>query len=203
MADTLEALDSIEAERLVLFSLHDERVRELEKQHVASWSEMAEICLLIDGNSEWRIGGYRSFGAWLESAAPQSKAAMYAAMGLVKELRQDVSEGELRQIPLGSAKVLAKMPRRLRKRNIENAKKRPREFVKDVQAAHPELHIETEVPRQYAFTASQADKIDGAVELAKMLFDLTSDEQAWESIAVEFMQSHQETWEKIKAGEII
>lgn len=203
MAEILEALDSVESDKLAMFTLHDERVRVLEKQHIACWSEMASSCLQVDNLSLWRSGGYSSFGAWLSDAAPQSRAHMYAAMGMVKELQDDVSVEDLRQIPMGSAKVLTKIPRRLRAKHVENAKKRPREFVKDVQTAHPELHIETEVPRHYAFTKSQAGKIDGAVELAKMMFDLTSDEAAIESIVVEFLQSHQETWEKIQAGEII
>lgn len=205
MAEMMQVLDTIESAQLALFAVHDARMRELEKQHVACWSEMAEIASIVDENNEWRVGGYHSFGAWLEDAAPQSRSAMYVAMGLVKELKADISQKDLRQIPLGSAKVLAKMPRKLRRKpeTVNNAKKRPKEFVADVQRDHPELHIETLAPRNYAFTASQSEQIDGAVEFAKLLFDVTSDEAAFEAIAVEFVQSHQEEYEKWKAGDVI
>jgi len=105
---------------------------------------------------------------------------------------------------VGSAKVVAKVPKRLRSPEIiEAAKLEPRETVKFVQERHPELRIETQVPRQYAFTASQTVTVDGAVQLAKMMFDLSSDEDAIESLAAEFIQSHQDIYQKIQAGEIV
>lgn len=196
---------SAESNKLAVASLHDARVRELEKLHVATWSEMAELCIVIQDNCEWECLGFESFNAWLLDAAPKSRSAMYVAMGLVKELAGDVATADLRQIEIGSAKVLAKLPKKMRKKpeTIAAAKRRPREFVQHVQKTAPELHIETIAPRQFAFTASQERIIQGCLELVKLLLDITSDEEAIEAICADFIGEHQEQFDKMKAGELI
>lgn len=210
-----------ESSKLALAALHDARVRELEKQHVACWSEMAELSLVIRDNQEWEMlvrekpvicetcgavacTEFHSFNAWLLDAAPHSRSAMYMAMGLREEL-QDVPKEDLREIPLGSAKVLAKMPKKMREQpaTIKAAKKQPREFVKHVQETAPELHIETSSPRAFALTASQERIVEGALQLVRLLMDLQTDEQCLEALCADFLAEHKDTYEKMKSGELI
>lgn len=214
-------LVAAESNKLALAALHDSRVRELEKQHVACWSEMAELSLVIRDNHEWEMLSrekpvicetcgavacteFHSFNAWLADAAPHSRSAMYMAMGLREEL-QDVPTKDLREIPLGSAKVLAKVPKSRRKdrETIKAAKKKPREFVAHIQQTQPDLHIETVAPREFKFTGSQEQVIDGAIELVRLLMGLGSDEECLEALCADFISENQELYAKMKSGEII
>lgn len=192
--------------RLTLAQTRDGRVRELERQYIATWSELAELCRLIEEQQDWRALGFESYGKWLINACPHSRSAVYAARGLLEELKE-LQTADLREIPLGSAKTLAKIPASKRTDVIIAKAKssKPAEFVTHVQEKHPELHIETEVPRKYKFDASQAKVIDAAITMANILEaeamvegPMMADEVALEKICADFMRRHQAEYEAIK-----
>jgi len=196
-------LGAVSSDRLALAQAHDSRFRELERIKTEVWSEQAELAITIQDNTEYLELGFQSFGRWLASAAPKSRSAMYAYMALVREL-EEVPTKDLRQMDVGSAKVVAKVPKRLRSPEIiEAAKLEPRETVKFVQERHPDLHIETQVPRQYAFTRTQATAIDGAIELCRVIKGVDTEPEALEAICADYLISHQDVWKKIQAGEIV
>ena len=201
--DTLD-LDAVSVERRAVARERDHQVRELERQHVACWSEMAALCQLIEEMEDWKVLGFESYNRWLLDAAPQSRSAMYAARGLLKEL-QSVPKEQLREIPLGSAKVLALVPRRSRTKGlIAEAKKVPREFKAHVQDKFPELHIESSSKRSFEFTRSQEKLVDDAiqmtsiVEAGEMTDDNIPDEEAVCIWAKEYTENNRPTYEKIK-----
>ena len=194
----------IEPERLALATERDYQVRQLERQHVACWSQMAELCRVIEEQEDWRILGYSSFNTWLLSAAPQSRSAMYAARGLLKEL-EGLETSDLREIPLGSAKVLASVPKRSRTQKlIEAAKRPPSEFKANVQDKFPELHIESSSKRSFEFSRSQEKIINGAIEMANIVEagEWTEDEmpeaEALSLICKEYIEHNRAGYLKIK-----
>lgn len=191
---------------------HDSRMRELERQHTATWSEMADIAMLVRDNREWEPLGFHSFNDWLKSAAPHSRAAIYAGMGLVSALG-DVSKADLAQIPQSTAKVLKALPKSMRRKAsvIQKAKDlSPRKFVSEIQQSAPELHIEKIHKRAFAFEDSQEKVIDAGIEMANMLEvgylsdeRPLSDEAALERIVAEWMQTQQLLYDAIQNGEVI
>lgn len=197
---------TIDADRLHLARFRDNRVRELEKQHVATWSEMAELCTLVEQQGDWKILGFESYNRWLLDAAPVCRSSVYAAQGLVRELNEIPTE-ELRQIPPGNAKVLAAVPKSKRTKSLVQAAKesRPAAFTKHVQEKHPELHIETMVPRKFKFEASQATIIDAAMLMANILETgevmeeiEMAPEALLEKICADYMERNRPLYEKIR-----
>lgn len=200
--------------RLVQAKERDTRVRELERQHVATWSEMATLCIQVEDFQDWRLLGFESFGTWLRDAAPQSRSAMYAAMGILKAL-EGVEAKDLRQIPLSSAKVLASLPKRARTKSlIAKAKlEQPKQFRETVIEAHPDLHIESVQNWTFKFSKSQRKKVRMVLDMVKMIDaeelldddDLEdyemSDEDAMEYALEAAAQCMKADYEKIKKAE--
>jgi hypothetical protein len=200
--------------RLVQAKERDSRVRELERQHVATWSEMAELCAQVEEFEDWRILGFESYGLWLKDAAPQSRSAMYAARGLLQELKELPKE-TLRQVPLGSAKLLAKVPkaRRTKKLLAKATTQRPSDFRETIQEQLPDLHIEGIQNWTFKFTKSQRKKARSVLDMVKMIDaeellddeDLEdyemSDEDAMEYALEAAAQCMKADYEKIKKGE--
>lgn len=200
---------TIDADRLHLAKFRDNRVRELERQQISTWSEMAELCTLVEQQGDWKILGFDSYGQWLVDAAPQSRSTIYAARGILSELKE-IPQEELRQIPPGNAKVLAKVPKAKRTKSmLQKAKEqRPAAFTAHVQEKHPELHIETLVPRKYKFEASQSTIIDAAmlmaniIETGEVIEEIQmAPEALLEKICVDYMGTNRALYEKIKGGE--
>jgi hypothetical protein len=204
--------EDVDEGRLAIATARDHRVRELEKQHVACWSEMAELVKLVEEQQDWRILNYQSFSSWLKSAAPQSRSAMYAAKGLLDELK-DLPQEELRQIPLGNAKVLAAVPKRSRTKGLLTAAKteRPQKFRAQVDEKFPDLHLETVHNWTFKFKKSQRKRVRMTLDMAKILDaeemldddaleDSMSDEEAFEEICEYYRDARESEFEQIKAG---
>lgn len=193
-------------------SHHDRRMRELEKQQVSTWSEMAQIAIAVRDGREWETLGFESFNQWLKDAAPQSRAAIYAGIGLISAL-DDVAQADLKEIPQSTAKVLKSLPRSMRRKPevIEKAKRLPpRQFVQEIQEQAPELHIERVCKRSFTFESSQEKVIDAGIEMANLLEvgyisddKPLTDEQALEKIVAEWMQTQQIIWDQIRNGEVV
>lgn len=186
--------------RLELAKAHDFRFRELERQRKANWSEQAELAQTIQDNHEYRELGFEHFDAWLSDAAPSARSTMFAYMSVRKEL-SDLKVEDIREIGSGSAKVLAGLPKKLRRQRgvLDKAKQGTKVFVNHLQETHPELHVETIAPESFAFTKTQRITVDGCIELAMaMLPDLHSKEAAIESVCADFLTGNQDMYEKLK-----
>jgi hypothetical protein len=200
---------TVEEKRIQLAKDHDHRMRELEANHIATWSEMASIAIAVRDGREWELLKFGSFNQWLHDAAPQSRSHIYAGIGLLEELRQDVSKQDLKRIPQTTAKVMVLMSKRQRqsKRVLEKAKTlAPREFIADVRDSMPELHLEKFTARRFNFSKSQDKIIEAALAMANVLevgnilaaeHREMSDEQAMEKICSDYMLSHQGEYEAI------
>lgn len=209
LATNSAIFSGISDERRLLAQDRDQRVRALERQHVSTWSELAELCQLIEEQRDWEILGYESYGKWLVDAAPQSRSGIYAARGILKELNE-IPQAELRQIPPGNAKILAKVPKSQRSENLLSKAKeqRPREFTAHVQQTHPDLHIETLVPRKFKFEESQGKIIDAAMLMANIIETGEFMEEAdlapevlLEKICADYMDRHRGIYDRIRRGE--
>jgi hypothetical protein len=168
---------------------YDFRMRDLEKQIVSTWHDAGSIGLAMRNSEGWSLLGYYSFGAWLMSAAPKSRSVVYAAINALDEL-SDVPAEDLKEIAHSTVHVLKKLPKEVRsKPEVRKAAKdlTTKEFTRKMRADHPELHLEQLIRREFRFEASQEAAIDRAIEKAKELYDLPTDELALENICADFM----------------
>lgn len=196
----------IAQERMSLAVERDSRVRELERQHVATWSEMAELCQAVEEQQDWKLLGFPSYHQWLLDAAPQSRSAMYAARGLLAELKEIPIE-TLRQIPLGSARTLAMVPRARRGETIVLAatRARPKAFREAVVEKFPDLHIEADERMAFRMSRSQRKVVEGALLMVSVIEagevvdePILADEEALTLICKGYLEENRERYEKIK-----
>jgi len=169
--------------------VYDSRMRELEKQIVSTWHEAGTIGLAMRNSNGWELLGHHSFNAWLLSAAPKSRSVVYAAINALDEL-SDMPAEELKEIAHSTVHVLKKLPKDVRsKPEVRSAAKSltTKEFTRKMKADHPELHLENYIKREFRFEASQEAAIDKAIEHAKELYDLPTDELALENICADWL----------------
>jgi hypothetical protein len=190
-----EELGNAEIEvSLALAQEHDGRVREIERQITGAWSELAELAIQVRDNEEWRLLNFGSFNQWLASAAPRSRAMVYSAIGLLEELKDDISIADLREIGVGAAHILKKLPRTARTRpEVLVAAKSlpPRDLLAQVIQWHPEEHLEAITTIKFRFSVSQWVAIGEAIEEVMSQYDgqITTKEEAIEAIVAEWRQS--------------
>lgn len=147
-------------------------VREFDRQF-REWSEIARCCCQVDRDQDWKTLGFSSFHAWLKDAAPASRSYIYLVMGRYQELIADIPEEELKQIPLGSAGVLVQMSKSARRDpQVRNAaKKKPKEFIEEMQQVAPEQHLETRRRVTLDFYETQWSVIEATFEKYQVMFD--------------------------------
>ena len=188
--------------KLQLALTHDERMKELERQTLSNWVEMAEIAIVVRDNNEAPLLGYESWTDWLKFAAPQSESAVHQSIRILGQLEKDIPREELRQMPKGNAKVLPYMDQADRRdpKWIKNAKTmKPKKFVEEIQKKRPGLHIEKMAPRKYGFSISQSEIIDGAIAMYQVIEEKpdASAEEALEGAAAQYILEHMKQYEKI------
>jgi hypothetical protein len=148
----------------------DSYVRSFEEQF-SNWSAIAKVCVDMDRDRDWELLGFHSFGAYLVATAPRSRSYLYLVMGRFKELVPDIPEEELAEIPLGSAGVLVQMSKTKRKdpEIRKSAKKKPAEFLKDVQETDPNQHLELRHRITLDFEDSAWSVIEATFEKYKVI----------------------------------
>ncbi len=142
----------------------DGRARSIEKQWKSIWVEVADICITMRDSNLWAEIGFHSFSDWLINACPTSRSMAYLAIGIREELK-DISDDDLRKIPLGNAEILKNLPRASRsdRKLLDEAKcQPPRSFVSTLLQTAPLAHLERLVKKH--FSASQWIAIDGVIE---------------------------------------
>lgn len=132
-------------------TLLDGRLRALESIWKRSFAERGLILIEMQERKLWRFlvtsDGlqYGSFEAWVVAAAPQSRSDCFAAMRVIRELK-DVPVAELSQMPRCNLSLMQGLSSGVRQQPevIEAAKTLPeREFVAKIQADFPAQHIES------------------------------------------------------------
>lgn len=185
--------------RRSLFDDLDRRAREIEKQWKSTWVELADLCATIRGSELWRDGGYESFGSWLKNACPTSRSMAYLAMGIREELTE-MSAEDLRQIPLGNAKILQDTPRIRRNGHLIEAAKAqpPREFIGTVIEQAPDAHLEQKQVHKFRMTTSASKTLQAGLDMWRLLNDdpEAPPETSLEGIVSDFMLTHQEEFER-------
>lgn len=185
-------------DRRALFSELDGRVRMIEQRFKAVWLELGNLCIEIQDDELWREGGYDSFGQWLANACPFCRSYAYAAMTARREL-SDVSEDDLRQIPLGNAVTLKQTPRNRRsKALIAKAKQQPpKEFQQTVEEDIPEAHVEVVTMHRFRLTRGAGKTLRAGLDMWRILNDDPDAhaEAALEGLVADYMLGHQELLE--------
>ncbi len=193
--------------RKELADVHDLRMKELEKQNVSNWVEMAEIAVMVRDNNEAPLLGYESWADWLQFAAPQSASAVHESIRILEQIGDDVPREDVRQMPKGNAKVVTFLPQSDRQ-DPEWIKKaqtlKPKKLVAEVQRKRPGLHIEDLVPRKLGFSYTQSLVIDGAVSLYQVLEGKpqATAEEALEGACAAYILQNLEEYEKISGKKL-
>lgn len=177
-----------------LFRELDARAKEIEQQFKSTWVELADICISMRDGGYWMEGGYSSYNSWLVSSCPCSRSWAYLAVGAREELK-DISDVDLRQIPLGSAQILKRLPRatRAKKTVLEAAQGMPpREFIGIAIHESPESHLEKTVRLEWAFTQSQAKSVTAFFDAWRRVHESSgSDADVLEELMADWMLEHQ------------
>lgn len=192
-------------DRRALFGELDGRVRNIEARFKATWLELSNLCIAIQDQGLWREGGYDSYGQWLMNACPFCRSYAYAAVGARREL-SDVSEEDLRQIPLGNAVTLQRTPRNRRQRAlIEQAKHQPpKEFLHTVVNDIPETHLEEVMVHRFRLTKGASKTLCAGLDCWRILNDDPEApvEAALEGLVADYMLTQQSALEQKLATRI-
>jgi hypothetical protein len=197
-----EELGNAEIEvSLALAQEHDARARELDSLLACTWSEIGLLAMTVDRRREWELLKFRSFEAWLCDAFAKSRSYVFGALQAVKGL-PELSAETLRDIPLSTAHVLRKLPKKMRAdpEIIANAKTMtPKNFIAHIKTEAPNLHIDFVVGRKYRFTETQSTSIDAAIEMVQLLQgEQMSPEECLESVCIEYLVDHRIEYERRK-----
>ena len=163
--ETCPKLDTLTEDRQALFQNLDSQMRSIDKRWSEIWMEAADVAMTVQDSQLWREGGYHSFEDWLKKAAVRSRSWVYLALAARKELR-DISDEDLRQIPLGNADILKMLPKAIRgsQELLEAARSTPpRTFISRAIAASAGSYLEKLVKR--SFTSGQWEEIEARIEL--------------------------------------
>lgn len=180
----------IEQERKALFTELDARARQIEQAWKSTWLELADLCITMRDNELWNEGGFESYSSWLISACPTSRSMAYLAVGIREELK-DISDADLKGIPLGNADILKNLNKASRtdRKLLDAAKSHPpREFISEAILSDPTAHLEKLVKKH--FTATQWTTIAGALERFRVIREepTISDADALEYMCGEWME---------------
>ena len=142
---------------------------------MSQWSMVAKKCKEVRDDELWRYAEkpYPNFDGWLADAMPTSVSTARKALRLYESLQNDFTFDEMKEMPTETAKVVAQLPKSVRKdpRVRAATKKKRKEFIEVVQEAAPEQHLEAEVVRTFTFTLSQWEVIEEALEAERLLED--------------------------------
>lgn len=185
-------------DRRALFFELDGRVRNIEQRLKQTWLELSNLCIAIQDGNLWREGGYASYGAWIMNACPFSRSYAYAAVGARREL-SDVSEEDLRQIPLGNAVTLKQTPRNRRSTDlIAQAKQQPpKEFLHTVVDDIPEAHLDEVMVHRFRLTKGASKALCAGLDCWRILNDDPEApvEAALEGLIADYMLTYQSALE--------
>jgi len=198
---TIEQIDSMAKEYpLGAFGMAmDARIRQFDKQQKLTFVEIGYICLKVEQTEAWREmydqGKFKSFGAWITDAAPSSRATCYAAMGEVKRAIEDkLPLQQLNTIPRCNIRTVNRLSTEL-KRDPEILKAaetlEERDFLRKIEKEHPLEHVEDLSPMRFKFEKSQRQKVEEAIQVAMVIYELPTREAAMEVIAADWLNSNQ------------
>jgi len=173
--------------------MRDRFVREFETQF-SDWSAIARVCVDVDKDKDWKVLGYRSWDAWLQSAAPRSRSFIYLVVSHYKALSPDISDEELAEMPLASATVLKGVSSKARRdpKVQKSAHGRTKELRETIMREHPDQHLESVVTPKLKFSFSAWHKISDALEAYQMVEPNATIESFMEFIVTEWQLAQPE-----------
>jgi hypothetical protein len=122
-----------------------EAIDQFVRAHLRRWATVAQQCLRVKEARLYEEGGFHSWEAWIQSAAPdeKSKRTVYYHTGMLSDLAADFTVEELDSIPPETAKVLRECSTSVRRdpRVRQAAKARKGHFIEAIQELHPNQHV--------------------------------------------------------------
>jgi hypothetical protein len=121
----------------------DAEIQQIVKTIDRSWVKLGKLCLRCREEGLYNNLGFERFDEWMESRLGRSRSQSYQAMQVIEELEGDVPLSVITDMPLQSASVLTKVPKKNRKVLAKMATEQTaQEFVKTVNRTVPNLHLE-------------------------------------------------------------
>jgi len=161
----LEPFLSTNSDPAQQFEAIDREVRRVESV-VTGWPKLAKYCQMVKDGELFQHGGYKTMTDWLENAAPKSARSIMDYMSLHKNLSPDFTDEEQSQMPVETAKLIAKkVTSREHRKNPQvkaASKKKKAQCMKEVNEALPDLHLED--IENVVFPTSQLAAIDSVCD---------------------------------------
>lgn len=177
----------------------DARVRQIEAQNRRNFVEIGLIILHVEEAELWKelvddAGAlFHSCDAWMMNACPISRSHGYDAKSKIKVLRENkIPFEEAAKIPRCNLTQLTQLssavmrdPEILRAAASQSAE----EFNSTIRKNHPDQHFESRLPMRFYPTETARQRIDMALDKAKLIEGCTTREEALEAISANYMES--------------
>lgn len=144
------------------FQAIDSWVREKEKE----WVAVARACMEVQTRQLYVHGGFHSWDAWLENAAPSSARTIRWHISIVKGLEPDFTDQQIGDMPKETAKVVRRLSTKARRdpRVLAGCKRKHGPFVELVKTLHPDELIEDDSMIVFSLSESQREIADQEFE---------------------------------------
>ncbi|HWF62911.1 MAG TPA: hypothetical protein VN666_21745 [Nitrospira sp.] len=161
-----------------------------------TFAEIGMLSEYIEKRQLWKHVGCDSQNEWIQKFCPRSRSTWFDAKRRWKELA-DVPASDKIQMSRGVLITMQKLSSAVRKEPevLEAARGKEEVFRQYIEVNYPNQCIETTKPLHLNPEKSQSAKIEQAIEMARVIFDCKTREEALEAIAVEFIQEHDEEYE--------
>ena len=194
---TTEKLTDMKAKRTqdALAVAIEGRVLQIEEQEKAGFAEIGMLCFYV---REWRLWPdctdaegekCHSFESFMANGKNGSRSNRYAALKAYESLRGDVSLDDMKAMPRCNVVELSKVPKQHRTPEVKRVAKLldGEAFTGYVEREIPEAHAESKKPLTLKFSRSQRVVIDKAIARAKEREEVSTNEEAVESICANMM----------------
>lgn len=155
------------------FMAIDSWVRDKEKE----WVAVARACMEVQTRQLYVYGGFHSWDAWLESAAPSSARTIRWHISIVKGLEPDFTDQQIGDMPKETAKAVRRLSTKARHdpRVLAASKRKHGPFVELVNTLHPDEHLEDDSMMLFSLTESQRGIVEEEFEYWREQDDKISD----------------------------
>jgi hypothetical protein len=170
----------------------DREVRKLVREVERTWFQIGRLCERCRSACLYRELGFERFDDWISDAVGWSRSRAYVAMRAAREL-VPIRDVDLARMTIQNADLLSRFPKSKQAALVEAAvTQTERQFRETVEAAIPDLHLESMVHVEFWVPRSLADVIESCIARAKSLNETDSRTTALEAIFSEYHVNHAE-----------
>ena len=190
--ERLRALDAQTAAAIL-----DARAISIVRRQERSFIELGMICAEMDERGLYAalmhpVTGqpYHSWAEWATTRLGESRSRAFAARAIYKQTHANVALEDLQEMSRQNLVQLAKLSPAVQREVVEAAKTQTEdEFIRHVQTVAPQQHLTMPAKMVLRFEDEDAKtEFEDALEMAKILYDVSSTEEAIMAVVHYFRQ---------------